>query len=1006
MCSYYLRATTALLLTAFLYGCSGGSATIETPFTPTLSSLSSTIIAAGSTSLILAVSGAGFTSSSTVRWNGASIPTTYVSSSQLTSQLSAGNFALSGQYQITVFNPGTGGGTSAPLFFTVASPLPILQSLSPTTAASGAASLSITVTGKNFVTGSLVVWNGTTLPTSYVSATQLTAQIPSSYLAAATYAQVAVLNPAPGGGQGNATGFSVFGGSTRLSVLPVNANDIVWDAIHNKIYASLPSSDGSIGNSVVALDPVTATIGTPQYAGSEPNLMAISSDASYLWVGLDGRSAIQRLNLPGLSTDISIQLPPLETVLSIQAAPVNPHTMAAVAGIVGYSPQSFGGAIYDDATPRTGAIASLDSIQWGSDDTRLYGEGFLDRTFATHTVDPTGITAQRQYPGVIQQYVGAGHFDIPTGHIFVDDGQVIDPATGDLVGSFNLSAIMRYNGFSPQAPNGVFTRCVPDSSQPKIFCVGLSKYGYLIESFDKSTLRRLNTILLPQVTGEVVKLIRWGQAGLAFNTRPSVLTSASPGSIYIVDGEFVNSSTQTNTFPAVPVQVLPVLTSITPQSAPAGSSNLTVSIYGSNFVPGALVYWNSFLPTQAVLPTTFINSGQLQVTLSSSQLTSAGYNSVTVANGPPANTTLDDVAAFIVTVPGSTTIAQSLASYDIAWSKVTGMIYAAVWDLDSQYPNSIVSIEPTTGKIIQAQSVGSNPYIVRPTSDGAYLYIAYLSSNSATRVDLPGLGNPLTWSLRYSPTAYPWIALDLQPAPGVSQTSAVSLGSAEASPHGLGGVTIFDNGIARPTRANGFGGSFGEDYISLQWGKDTSTLFGADITDLESLSVNSSGVSPGRKYHLGTYHTNAYLDIRYDAGTGYLYNDDGKVIDPANGNILAVLGSSGLVAPDSSLNQIFMLGQTSAQFGSDTYTIQSFNQTNFTPGTSLVIPNITGVPRSLIRWGDSGFALVTYINNTAGFPSGMLYIVKNSGFTKQLHSGNQPFSESQPVSRTWTRSDH
>jgi len=259
----------------------------------------------------------------------------------------------------------------------------------------------------------------------------------------------------------------------------------------------------------------------------------------------------------------------------------------------------------------------------------------------------------------------------------------------------------------------------------------------------------------------------------------------------------------------------------------------------------------------------------------------------------------------------------------------------------------------------------------------------------------------LTWSLRYSATAYPWIALDLQPAPGASQTSAVSLGSPNSSPIGEGGVTIFDNGIARSSRANGYGGSFGGDYISLQWGKDTSTLFGADITDLHSLSVNSSGVTPGSDYSLGSYHLTSDLHIRYDPGTGYLYNDDGKVIDPANGNILASLGSSGLIAPDSSLNRIFILGQTSTQAGSTGFTIQSFDQTSLKPVSSVALSNIVGDPQSFIRWGDSGFALVTYIRNTDSYPSGMLYILSDSAFTSQVRSGNQS-AEFQPVSRTWT----
>ncbi len=37
---------------------------------------------------------------------------------------------------------------------------------------------------------------------------------------------------------------------------------------------------------------------------------------------------------------------------------------------------------------------------------------------------------------------------------------------------------------------------------------------------------------------------------------------------------------------------------------------------------------------------------------------------------------------------------MSLASYDVAWDKTSGLLYAAVWSADTQYPNSIVAINP------------------------------------------------------------------------------------------------------------------------------------------------------------------------------------------------------------------------------------------------------------------------------------------------------------------------
>lgn len=88
-------------------------------------------------------------------------------------------------------------------------PTPTLASLSPASAAAGAAGLTLTVNGANFIQGSTVRWNSAGRPTNLVSATQLNAAIAASDLAAAGAAQVAVFNPAPGGGTSNALTFTI-----------------------------------------------------------------------------------------------------------------------------------------------------------------------------------------------------------------------------------------------------------------------------------------------------------------------------------------------------------------------------------------------------------------------------------------------------------------------------------------------------------------------------------------------------------------------------------------------------------------------------------------------------------------------------------------------------------------------------------------------------------------------------------------------------------------------------
>lgn len=88
-------------------------------------------------------------------------------------------------------------------------PAPTITSLNPVSAIAGGAAFTLTVNGSDFVSGSVVRWNGSDRPTTYVSSTRLTASIPAAAIATAGSASVTVFNPAPGGGTSNADIFLI-----------------------------------------------------------------------------------------------------------------------------------------------------------------------------------------------------------------------------------------------------------------------------------------------------------------------------------------------------------------------------------------------------------------------------------------------------------------------------------------------------------------------------------------------------------------------------------------------------------------------------------------------------------------------------------------------------------------------------------------------------------------------------------------------------------------------------
>jgi hypothetical protein len=80
------------------------------------------------------------------------------------------------------------------------------------------------------------------------------------------------------------------------------------------------------------------------------------------------------------------------------------------------------------------------------------------------------------------------------------------------------------------------------------------------------------------------------------------------------------------------------------------------------------------------------------------------------------------------------------------------------------------------------------------------------------------------------------------------------------------------------------------------------------------------------------------------------------VVDPLTGNPVGEFLISGVnpMVPDSTLNKAFFASPTTG-----TLTIQAFNLQKFSLIDSITIPNVSGFPNRIIRWGNNGLAVST-----------------------------------------------
>jgi hypothetical protein len=87
---------------------------------PVLNSLSTTAVVEGSGAFTLTLVGSGFLGSSTVKWNGTTLTVTAASSTQLQVTVPSALLTTVGTGQVSITNPGPGGGTSLPQTATIA----------------------------------------------------------------------------------------------------------------------------------------------------------------------------------------------------------------------------------------------------------------------------------------------------------------------------------------------------------------------------------------------------------------------------------------------------------------------------------------------------------------------------------------------------------------------------------------------------------------------------------------------------------------------------------------------------------------------------------------------------------------------------------------------------------------------------------------------------------------------------------------------------------------------
>jgi hypothetical protein len=293
-------------------------------------------------------------------------------------------------------------------------------------------------------------------------------------------------------------------GAWELRTLDLPAQGLVFDPVSGRLYASVPSRAGALGNSIVAIDPASGRIVDAAWVGSEPAALAVSSDGQYLYVGVDGAWSMRRLTLPDLEPDLPIEFggSPFRRPLFAMDVAVQPGQPGRAVVQLRKSNNSYRElAVFQDGVRRIVSLEFVtDQIEFSDDPEVLYAFNSHTSEFALRRIriSNQGAVVLTVFPDVLFHY--DARFDHEAGLLYFDTGLAVNGETGAKLGSY-----LPANSFA----SGVLA----DAGAGHVFFLRDA-----LEVYDLASRTLLASLPVPAELRASREIVRWGPDRLAWAT--------------------------------------------------------------------------------------------------------------------------------------------------------------------------------------------------------------------------------------------------------------------------------------------------------------------------------------------------------------------------------------------------------------------------------------------------------------------------------------------------------
>ncbi len=632
-----------------LTGCGSGTRVSS------LGTISPARVTAGSGDFTLMLTGTNFTKTTQVFFGTLPLIPSSITTSQLVATVPASAVAKAGVLNVTV---SSGLPTSA-LSFTVENPAPVLTALSQESILLNSTSVSVDITGSNFVSTSTVQFGGKVLTPATVTTTKLTVALPDSELTLAKTLSVAVTNPSPGGGTSSATSFSVLNPVPVISALSldntlVDSADFTLSLAGRGFAPGMTVRFGAVTLTPTEIAPTQVLILVPRTAVGKGSILDVAATNTG----------------PGGGLSNAMRFTVNNPVPVIQSISVNKMLLRSDAFTLDIS----GSGFVEGMTIKLGGLAlvptSITSFQVSiAVPAEALAKSGVFPVLASNT-EPGGgasnavdFTVENPAPALTalslsQTQAGSADFSLVlTGSQFIETSKVmfgalqLTPSASsatELTAAVPASAVVDGGTYpvsvSNEGPGGGASNALPfvvnnpaptiSALSPKTVLLGSTSFSLTVTGtgfVHQGTVLFDSTTLVPS---------SYTSTSLNVLVPDAALTKAGPLMVSVNNPSPGGGTSDTLRF--VVENPVPEVSAVTPTSLNTSTTDTTVTLVGTGFVDGVAVT----LGTETLTPIS-IQPKSIQVSVPAALLASAGTLRFSVTNPEPGGGLSNSISATV-----------------------------------------------------------------------------------------------------------------------------------------------------------------------------------------------------------------------------------------------------------------------------------------------------------------------------------------------------------------------